>query len=101
MLNIYIIYYNNHVYIGGTTITLENVFIYHIRQYYRWKNNKTQYLSLYDIFDNFGFNKCQIKLLESSDIYSIDLLNKLKSKYIRNYMCSDYICVNKKIFLKI
>jgi hypothetical protein len=101
MLNIYIIYYNKYVYTGGTTLTLENVFIYHVRQYNRWKNKKTQYLSLYYIFDDYGFNKCQIKLLESSDIYSPTILNKLKSKYIRNYMCSDYICVNKKIFLKI
>jgi hypothetical protein len=50
MLLIYMIYYNKYVYIGGTSDTLNDVLIYHIRQYNRWKNNKTQYLSLYKLF---------------------------------------------------
>jgi len=83
----------HEIYIGSTTKErLCQRMAYHKRDYNRWKNGKHNKVTVYDIFDKYGVQNCNIFLIESCPCNTKDELNSKEGHYIR---ISE--CINKYI----
>ena len=84
----------NMCYIGSTTKDyLSKRMVEHRQKYKKWLQDKTNdRFTVYEIFDTYGVENCNIVLIELCPCYSKDELTKLESKYIRSENC-----VNKVI----
>ena len=84
----------NMCYIGSTTKDyLSKRMVEHRQKYKKWLQDKTNdRFTVYEIFDTYGVENCDIVLIELCPCYSKDELTKLESKYIRSENC-----VNKVI----
>jgi len=82
----------NKMYIGSTTQRLSKRFSVHKYHYKLWKENKYCKLSVFDIYEEFGFDNCKIELIENYSCTSKEELLKKEGEYIKNN-----ICVNKVI----
>ena len=80
------------MYIGSTTQSLSKRFSKHKGDYKIWKNGKTNYVSSYCIFDEFGIENCKIELIENYICNSKNELERKEGEHIKN---ND--CVNKVI----
>jgi hypothetical protein len=84
------------IYIGSTcqprlAMRLAN----HHSKYKRWLLGKTNNVSSFKLFDTYGFENCQIVLIESVNCNSKDELTSREAFHIRNSQC-----VNKNIPLR-
>jgi hypothetical protein len=84
------------IYIGSTcqprlAMRLAN----HHSKYKRWLLGKTNNVSSFKLFDTYGFENCQIVLIESVNCNSKDELTSREAFHIRNSQC-----VNKYIPLR-
>ena len=76
------------IYIGSTTKQhLSQRMAAHSYQYKRWKNNKTNKIMSYDLFDKYGFENCQIILLENVNVNTKDELKAKEMHYIKLMKC--------------
>lgn len=81
------------IYIGSTTTKyLASRLAEHRSSYKRWKDGKTHYFSVFDIFDKYGVNECVIILLELVSSTCEDELLKRERHYFE-----ETDCVNKMI----
>jgi glucosamine 6-phosphate synthetase-like amidotransferase/phosphosugar isomerase protein len=64
----------------------------HRQDYKRWKNDKFNYITSFQLFDEYGLENCFIELLEGKECKSKDELRQLEGKYIR-----ELVCVNQKV----
>jgi hypothetical protein len=80
------------VYFGSTTKPLLcQRFATHKTEYKRFKENKTQFVTSFDLFDKYGFENCQIILLELVNATSKDELIAREAYFIRNFKCINKI----------
>jgi len=83
---------NNDIYIGSTCQNLKQRFQCHIRRYKQFINNKTNKLTVFDLFIKYGVNNCKIELIE---LYNCNSKNELELK--EGYYIKNNNCVNKYI----
>ena len=79
-------------YIGSTTTRLSSRLTQHRRCYDAYLHGKCTHISVYEIFDTFGFHNCKIELVESFPCASIEELRAREGYYIERNPC-----VNKTI----
>jgi hypothetical protein len=78
----------NEIYIGSTTKQyLSQRFSTHRRCYKQWKEGKYHKFTVYDLFDKYGLENCQIFLLESVNVNSKDELLAREGHFIRTLKC--------------
>ena len=72
--------------------SLKKRFSYHKSNFKRYKNNKHTHTSVFDIFDQFGFENCSIHLLE-------EVLYKTKNELLQReqYHVLKNNCINKRM----
>jgi hypothetical protein len=76
------------VYIGSTTKKyLSQRMDAHRYDYYKWKNNKADKTTSFDLFDKYGIENCHIVLLESVPCKSKEELHAREAHYIRTVNC--------------
>ena len=76
------------IYIGSTTKKyLSQRMTAHKSGYYQWKEGKRNTTSSYILFDNYGFENCQIVLLEIVHASNYDDLASREAHYIRTTTC--------------
>ena len=75
----------NEKYIGKTSRSLISIFSEIKTNYKRYKNNKTSYRTVYDIFDKYGVNNCTIQQIDMLDTNDNITLEECKRKHLRNY----------------
>jgi len=81
------------IYVGSTTKQYLSQRMDNHRACYKcWKNGKSNMVTVYSIFEEYGLENCFIELIEAKDCKSKDELSQLEGKYIR-----ELICVNRKI----
>ena len=81
------------VYIGSTAKEyLSQRFQQHKKDYKEWKKKGHKALSVYEIFDDYGLENCQIVLIEEFSCNSKDAKNAREGYFIR-----EFDCVNKRI----
>jgi predicted GIY-YIG superfamily endonuclease len=81
------------IYIGSTTKQyLSQRMDKHRTDYKRWKDNRSNFITSFKIFEEYGLENCFIELLEAKICNSKDELKQLEGKYIR-----ELACVNKSI----
>ena len=79
-------------YIGSSVQPLCKRMLKHKCDYKRYVNGKFDYVSVFDLFDEFGEQNCKIEWVEDFSCNSKKELNAREGYYIRNNEC-----VNKKI----
>ena len=79
-------------YIGSTIESLSTRLAHHRYKYNRFKNGLYHYVSIYDLFDEFGIDNCLIELLEN---YSCNSKDELRSR--EGYHIRQNECINKRI----
>ena len=76
------------IYVGSTTKQyLSQRMDKHRSDYKRWKDGKTNMITSFKLFDEYGVNNCFIELLETKECNSKDELHKIEGKYIRELEC--------------
>ncbi len=76
------------VYIGSTTKKyLSQRMDEHRSKYKAWKNGKTNNVTVYNIFEKYGVDNCNILLIENCTCNSRDELNAREGYYIRLHKC--------------
>jgi hypothetical protein len=75
------------MYIGSTTQQLSKRFSLHKSDYIRWKNNKHNKITVFDIFEEFGVDNCKIELIEECQCENRIQLLKKEGEYIQNNNC--------------
>ena len=81
------------IYVGSTTKQyLSQRMDKHRVDYKRWKEDKFNRITSFELFDEYGLENCFIELLEAKEFRSRDELRQLEGKYIR-----ELECVNKKV----
>ena len=75
-------------YYGSTIQTLNARMRGHITDYFQYKENKrTDYLTIFKIFDEFGCGNCKIELVEEFPCNSRSELEKREGHWIRHNAC--------------
>jgi hypothetical protein len=83
----------NEVYIGSTTKTyLSQRLQQHKCLYNNWKKGKYGKVMVFELFDKYGFENCNIFLIEKVNCTSIDDLRTREGHYIKTSNC-----INKKV----
>ena len=83
----------NEIYIGSTTKTyLSQRMDSHRNKYKLWKQDKTNYITAFDLFEKYGIVNCEIFLIENCPCETKDELRVKEGHYIRTTKC-----VNKAI----
>jgi hypothetical protein len=87
-----------YIYIGSTTKKyLSQRMDTHRTDYKRWKNGKhPSKLTVYNLFDKYGIENCQILLLESVNANSKDELHSREAYYIRTLKCVNKVIPGRK-----
>ncbi len=81
------------IYIGSTTKQYLSQRMDNHRACYKcWKDGKSNMVTVYSIFEEYGLENCFIELIEAKECKSKDELSQLEGKHIR-----ELICVNRKI----
>ena len=81
------------IYIGSTKEKyLSRRFNHHKDSYEYWKNGKYNKVMVYDLFDKYGIENCEIILLENVNYNTKDELHAREKYYIKSLKC-----VNKYI----
>jgi len=81
------------IYIGSTSCDLEIRFSLHYSNYERYKEGKGGYVSSYMLFDAYGFENCEITILEI--MYDKQLLRQKEQEIISEYKNKpDFTVVN-------
>jgi hypothetical protein len=76
------------IYIGSTTKEyLSQRMATHKVGYLHWKKSGEGYLSVFDLFEKYGFDTCKIILLENVSCKSKDELCAVENKYIHDLKC--------------
>ena len=76
------------IYIGSTTKQyLSQRMDKHRSSYKRWKNNKCGKVQVFEIFDKYSVEGCQIVLIETVNAESKDELLAREKHYIRSFKC--------------
>ena len=80
------------IYIGSTTKQyLSQRMDKHRTDYKRWKDNRSNFITSFKIFEEYGLENCFIELIESKECNSKDELLKIEGKYIRELECVNKI----------
>jgi hypothetical protein len=88
----------DEIYIGSTTKDyLSQRMAMHHYDYNYWKKGITKraHLASYDIFDKYGFENCQIVLIETYPCISKDELRARESYYIQLLKCTNKLVPNR------
>ena len=81
------------IYIGSTTKEyLSQRMDKHRSNYKCWTNGKTNLVTSFHLFEDYGLDNCFIELLEAKVCNSKDEMIQLEGKYIRSL-----VCVNRNI----
>ena len=76
------------IYIGSTTKKyLSQRMDEHRRAYKQWKNNKHGKVQVFEIFDKYSVEGCQIVLIETVNAESKDELLAREKHYIKSFKC--------------
>jgi len=75
------------MYIGSTTQPLYKRFSKHKKDYTSWKNNNRGKITVFDIFEEFGFDNCKIELIEECPCENKIQLHRKEGEYIKNNNC--------------
>ena len=82
----------DEIYIGSTTKQyLSQRMDKHRSDYKRWKDNKSNFITSFKLFEEYGLENCFIELIEAKECDSKDELHKLEGKYIRELECVNKI----------
>ena len=85
------------IYVGSTTKQyLSQRMDKHRNDYKRWRDGKTNKLTVFDLFDKYGIDNCKIYLLESVIAISKDELLAKEGYYIRTLKCVNRCIVGRK-----
>ena len=79
-------------YIGSTYDTLSSRMSKHRYDYRRYKKGECHYISVFDLFDNYGSENCKIELIEHYPCETIHEQRKREGYHIQNEEC-----INKSI----
>ena len=86
----------NKIYIGSTTKQyLSQRMTAHKNGYNRWKAKNGGKITSYELFEEYGFENCNIELIESHPCNSKDEKNKREGHYIRTLDCVNKIILGK------
>ena len=81
------------VYIGSTTKQyLSQRMVAHRNDYKKWRNNKSGYVRVYELFNEYGIENCHITLIE---IFPCNTRDELRAK--EGFFIKSVACVNKNI----
>lgn len=81
------------IYIGSTTKSLlSQRMTSHRATYKQWKNDNYNWVSVFDIFDKYGLENCNIYLIESYECSTRDELRAREGHFIKSLNC-----VNKRL----
>jgi len=76
------------IYIGSTTKKyLSQRMNSHRTDYARFKNGKSNFISSFKLFEEYGLENCFIELIEAKEFRSKDELHQLEGTYIRELGC--------------
>jgi hypothetical protein len=82
----------NEIYIGSTTKKyLSQRMTSHRNSYNQWKNGKYHKFTVFDLFDKYGIENCQIYLLESVNANTKDELLAREGYFIKTLNCVNKI----------
>ncbi len=91
----------NDIYIGSTTKQYPSQrMATHKGDYYdytKWKNNKRGKVMIFDIFDKYGFENCEIILIENYSASTKDELFSREKYFIQTISCVNKYIPNRKI----
>ena len=59
----------------------------HRSDYKQWKNNKYSKVQVFEIFDKYTIEQCQIVLIETVNVESKDELLAREKHYIKSFKC--------------
>lgn len=79
-------------YIGSTTQLLNRRFTAHKSKYKSWKEGKHHFVTSFNLFDEYGIDKCKIELIEE---YSCNTKKELETR--EGYYIQTQECINKVI----
>ena len=86
------------IYVGATTKDrLSQRMASHRNDYNKWKNGKNAKTMSFDIFEEYGFENCQIILLEPCSFKSIDELRAREAFYIQSNTCINRMIPNRTL----
>ena len=78
----------NEIYIGSTTKKyLSQRIALHKCCYKKWKNNEYHNVSVFELFDKYGVENCNIVLLEQFKCEDVDELRAKEKEYIKTMNC--------------
>lgn len=80
------------IYIGSTIQPLNKRHYKHNSDYLAWKDNRRDKVVVYDLFDKYGYENCEIVLIEN---YPCDTLEELRGR--EGYHQKNTTCINKLI----
>ncbi len=80
------------IYIGSTTSKfLSERMAKHRYDYKKWKTDKKNKITSFNIFDKYGIENCNILLIENCNVISRDELNSREGYFIRSLSCVNRI----------
>ena len=83
------------MYIGSTCQPLTKRFSNHKADYKLWKNGKSNKVSSYDLFDEFGIENCKIELIEEFACENKCQLERKEGEHIKNNDCVNKVIVGR------
>jgi hypothetical protein len=85
----------NDCYYGSTIQPLYSRMARHRKTYKYYKSGKSNYMSSYDMFDNYGLENCKIELVELYPCGSRNELEAREGYYIKNNECLNKIVAGR------
>jgi hypothetical protein len=84
------------VYYGSTIDDLKNRLRHHKDSYKSWKRGKANYVSIYNLFDQFGIANCAIHLVDYYQYNERNELRQQEQKFIQSSPCINQVFNNKR-----
>lgn len=78
---------DNEIFIGSTTLSLNEIFNLHKSDYKMWKTGVNIYRTSFILFNKYGIDNCNIILLENINTLSYDEIVAREKYYIKTFKC--------------
>ena len=82
-------------YVGSTYNSLSKRMAHHRQDYLKYKRGKKNYVSVFDLFDEFGVENCKIELIEEIECTNRDQLRKREGFHIQSTDCVNKNCAGR------
>ena len=85
----------NKCYIGSTCEALSQRMARHRKDYRRFQRQQRNYVSIFDLFDEYGVENCKIELIEECDCNNVYELRRQEGQHIQTTECLNKIVAGR------